>query len=216
MSIDAQLSDRLSAAASAVERPSLGKGNLAWGRAFRAIVFTLQKAGTGGVPATKLRTVATREESGFSWTWAKTVLPWLPGIRHEGGGMWVYDADDAERNPPTVPENPSAPSGERIEDLVVASDFPGEGTRPAKHRTAVRKAYSHLIQNVTATCDDLRADAYVSGVDQPEQGHFTDREQWWRHVGRPALANLPGVRPPVIPGDEWVFVGIEPRGEADE
>ena len=214
MSVDAQLSDRLSAAASAVERPSFGKGNLAWGRAFRAVVFALQKSGTDGVAATKLRTVATREESNFSWTWAETVLPFLPGVRREQGGRWVYDA--AERDPPDPPENPAVPSDERIADLVVASDFPGDGTRPAKHRNNVREAYRTLIEQGTATRDDLRADAYVSNYDNPEQGHFVDREQWWRHCGRPALADLPGVVPPNAPGGEWTFVGVERGVNADE
>lgn len=213
--VDAKLSDRLSAAASAVERPPDGRGSLAFGRAIRAVLFALQKAGSDGVAATKLQTIGTREEPDFSMAWLKAVLPWIPGVHHEGGGLWVYDPEDAARDPPDPPENPTVPSDEQIADLVVASDFPGDGTRPAKHRTAVRKAYRTLTEQRTATRDDLRADAYVSNYDNPEQGHFVDREQWWCRLGRPALADLPGVHPPAIPGGEWVFTGVEPGVNAD-
>lgn len=108
----------------------------------------------------------------------------------------MYDADPAERDPPDPPENPTVPSDELIADLVVASDFPGDRTRPPKHRNNVREAYRTLIEQGMATRDDLQADATVSNYDYPEQGHFVHREQWWRHCGRPALADLSGVHPP--------------------
>jgi len=128
----------------------------------------------------------------------------------------VFDPADADREQPDPPEDPPAPSDNRIADMVEASDFPGTGTTPATHRNAVREAYSHLVRHRTAIRDDLRQ--YVtlrSTYDKPEQGYFLNERQWWRHVGRPALADLPGVVPSNAPGGEWTFVGvgIEDDGE---
>jgi hypothetical protein len=179
---------------SAVEFPSKAKGAVGWHRAFRAVLTRIREEGRNGVATTTLQTVANGEEPRFEWSWA-----------------------DAHREQPTVPDDVDAPSDERIADMVEASDFPGDGTTPAQHRTAVREAYSHLVRHGKATRDDLRQ--YVnlrSNYDKPEQGYFLSRAQWWRYVGRPALADLPGVVPPNAPGGEWTFVGVEPGVNADE
>ncbi|MDL0144917.1 MULTISPECIES: hypothetical protein [Halobacterium] len=204
-------------AVSAVEFPSKAKGSLGWHTAFRAILTRLREDGRNGVATTTLQTVANSEEPRFEWGWCETVLPWAPGVQYERGGVWKFDPADTEREQPTAPDDVDAPSDERIADMVEASDFPGDGTTPARHRNAVREAYSHLIRHGTATRDDLRQ--YVelrSTYDKPEQGYFLNERQWWRHVGRPALADLPGVVTPNAPGGEWTFVGVEPRVNADE
>jgi len=46
-------------------------------------------------------------------------------------------------------------------------------------------------------------------MDNPEQGYYSSRRQWWVLWGQPALLSLPDVRPPVIPGEKWVYVGVE-------
>jgi hypothetical protein len=217
VSEDADAKAWVQEAVSAVEFPSKAKGAVGWHRAFRAVLSRIRDEGRNGVAATTLRTVANREEPRFEWTWAETVLPWVPGVRYEDGGLWKFDPTDADREQPTVPDDVDAPSDERIADMVTAADFPGEGTTPAQHRTAVREAYSHLVRHKKATRDDLRQ--YVnlrSNYDKPEQGYFLNECQWWRYVGRPALADLPGVVPPNAPGGEWTFVGVESRGEGDE
>ena len=203
-------------AVSAVEFPSKAKGAVGWHRAFRAVLTRIREEGRNGVATTTLQTVANSEESLFEWGWCETVLSWLPGVQYERGGVWKFDPADVHREEPTAPDDVDAPSDERIADMVEASDFPGDGTTPAQHRTAVREAYSHLVCHGTATRDDLRQ--YVnlrSNYDKPEQGYFLSRAQWWRYVGRPALADLPGVVPPNTPGGEWTFVGVEPEGESD-
>jgi hypothetical protein len=191
--VDAKLHDRLSAAASAVETPSAGKTS--YDTAVRKAVWAIQQAGEDGVSASKIRTIAKGEDPLLDMDWLKTVLPWFPGIYEERAGVWCFSRTDAERDPPAVPDDPRRPTDEQVNQWVQASDFPGGGTRPAKHRTAVREAYRTLVEQGTATRDDLRADANVSNYDNPEQGHFVDREQWWRHCGRPALADLPDEHP---------------------
>jgi hypothetical protein len=204
-------------AVSAVEFPAKAKGSLGWRRAFRAVLTRIHEQGRDGAAAKNLRTVANREEPQFEWDWCETVLPWLPGVSEEKQGTWVFNPTDADREQPNPPEDPDAPSDERIADMVTASDFPGSGTTPAVHRNGVQEAYSHLVRHGTADRDDLRQ--YVelrSNYDKPQQGYFVDKKQWWQRCGRPALADLPGVRPPAIPGGEWVFVGVEPGVNADK
>lgn len=203
-------------AVSTVEFPSKAKGSVSWRRAFRAILTQIREQGTSGAAAKNLRTIATREEPRFEWDWCETVLPWLPGVRHEDGGRWVFDPADADREQPTVLDDVDAPSDERIADMAEASDFPGDGTTPAQHRNAVQDAYRHLTEHGTATRGDLRQ--YVelrSNYDKPEQGYFLNERQWWRYVGRPALSDLPGVVPPTEPGGPWTFVGVEPEGDGE-
>jgi hypothetical protein len=203
-------------AVSAVEFPAKAKGSLGWRRAFRAVLTRIHEQGRDGAAAKNLRTVANREEPRFEWSWAETVLPWLPGVSEERRGRWVFDPGDADREQPDPPEDTDAPSDERIADMVTASDFPGSGTTPATLRNGVQEAYSHLVQHGTATRDDLRQYVELRGTyDKPEEGYFVDEQQWWHRCGRPALADLPGVRPPAIPGGEWVFVGVEPGVNAD-
>jgi hypothetical protein len=85
-------------AVSAVEFPAKAKGSLGWRRAFRAVLTRIHEQGTDVAAGKNLRTVANREEPWFEWTWAETVLPWLPGVSKERAGRWVLDHADADRH----------------------------------------------------------------------------------------------------------------------
>ncbi|MDQ2072263.1 hypothetical protein ACODNH_18520 [Haloarcula sp. NS06] len=98
---DADVNAWVQDAVSAVEFPAKAKGSLAWRRAFRAVLTHIREQGTSGAAGKNLRTVANREEPRFEWTWAETVLPWLPGVQYERGGLWKFDPADADREQPT-------------------------------------------------------------------------------------------------------------------
>ena len=83
--VDAKLHDRLSAATTAVEKPSAGKTSYA--TAVRKAVWAIQQAGEDGVSASKIRTIAKGEDPLLDMDWLKTVLPWFPGIYEERAGV---------------------------------------------------------------------------------------------------------------------------------
>jgi len=160
-------------ASSAVEFPAKAKGAIGWYNAFRAVLSRIRDDGRNGVAATTLRTVANREEPRFEWTWAETVLPWVPGVYEERPGRWCFDPADVDREQPDPPEDPPAPSDDRIADMVEASDFPGTGTTPATHRNAVGKCTkcfsfhsNPLWYSGTSNCAPLLPKRLLTGLNR--------------------------------------------------
>ena len=144
----------------------------------------------------------------------KGYLRQMPGVVPPSGvgDPWRFDADRVELpdDDPDVPEPERTLSREEVEDAVDDLDLPGR--TPAmrvKHRNALRDMVLLLQEHGLATREELRDVYDPSNHDEPQQGLYADREQWWREVGDPNLRTLPGVEAPDAAGDCWRFVGVE-------
>ena len=206
--------------------------------ALREMFYHLRRNKTAG--SRELRSAATEElsdslaavyTSESEW-WSSTgsqYLALLPGIippegTTSGGGylarlsravpfgdsdstMWRYVETTQER--PTVPEEPTVLPDEYLKEAV--DDIaPDEGQTPTS-KIQLRKLYHHLVENETATSEELKALYETSRHDQPEYGSYEYASDWFREVGRECLAQLPGIDPPRIAGDDWRHVGVDPE-----
>jgi len=91
-------------------------------------------------------------------------------------------------------------------------ELPGHGYEMAatrmEHRNALRDMVLLLQEHGLATREELRECYDPTGHNEPQQGLYADRQQWWREVGEPNLRVLPGVEAPDAAGDCWRFVGV--------
>ena len=142
-------------------------------------------------------------------------LPRLPGVRREGS-TWTFDPSSAEREP--VPETVRAPTEDAADVNLREFDFPGRVPQHSiSNYQTVKAAYDQLREEWTLSRAAVMEHHDPAGVDQPENGLFSDSEQWYALVAYPALEQLPDVRAPAMPAGEWQYVGLgEPANAASE
>lgn len=145
----------------------------------------------------------------------------LPGVSRSRG-QFTFDADAVHTDRPTPVADGSPASKAALEDALTVVDFrtdAGDDYAEAnrKHRLAVRRMYDHLVTEGTATAPELRdvADPWTMEAGSNQQGIYPTAGAWFAHVGRDALAAMPGVDAPDTAGRPWVFVGVDPDDDTD-
>lgn len=157
----------------------------------------------------------------------------LPNIvpPDERGGVWRFDDDGQER--PAVPDDYVAPSDERVAEALREFETPRDQPVTAKSKIQIQRLYEHLKEHGSATADELKelyepADVdrpsrttavgdrvlEVSGTspgNRPELDQYVDAGAWFLEIGRPALAQLPGIDPPQVAGQPFRFIGVDPE-----
>ena len=145
----------------------------------------------------------------------KPYLRQLPGVVPSSGvgDPWRFDPDRVEV-PDDEPDAPD-PGPDRklteaeVEDAVDDLDLPGRTPiTKAKHRTALRDMVLLLQEHGLATREELWECYNPTAHNEPQQGMYADRQEWWREVGEPNLRAMPGVEAPDGAGGAWRFIGV--------
>jgi hypothetical protein len=145
----------------------------------------------------------------------KPYLRQLPGVVPPSGtgNPWRFDSDRVEL-PDDEPDAPDISPDRKLTEAEVGDavndlDLPGRTPiTKAKHCAALRNMVLLLQEHGLATREELRECYDPTAHNEPQQGMYADREQWWREVGEPNLRAMPGVEAPDAAGDCWRFVGV--------
>jgi len=145
--------NRLQEAIRAVEFPANGVASARQHNALQRVVGHLRENGEAG--GNELRHVGWSHKPGEvsegreQW-WSRAVEPYLrdaiPGIEHQGGGLYSFDPNGVIRDRPSRPDPSDMihPSEEQIEAALDAVDYPGDGITPGRHRASLRTAWENL------------------------------------------------------------------------
>ncbi|RDZ49821.1 hypothetical protein C5C07_20025, partial [Haloferax sp. Atlit-4N] len=139
--------------------------------------------------------------------WKRNALPlltWLPGVSvNSTAKRYSFDHDRI------------IPAEDRVsEGLPAWEDLRADVRERTSHvssQTAIRTAHSLLSEHGRVRGEVLREECFNA-----HPGAHTDSVVWWVEEGRDVLASLPGVEPPVIPGEEWVCGDLQaPNASTD-
>lgn len=158
----------------------------------------------------------------------------LPHVVTDDGRQWRFEDGEDVDEPPEAPEEYEAPTEARVAEVLEEFEPPRGHPMGHESRSNVRAIYEHVRETGEATAAELKevfepapepnaptrtvaaggkvleANPQGSG-DRPETDQWREAENWFREIGRPALAHLPGVEPPRLAGRPFVFVGVPPE-----
>ena len=129
------------------------------------------------------------------------------------GDPWRFDANRVEI-PNDDPDAPDLGTNQKLTEAEVGDavndlDLPGRTPiTKSKHVVALRDMVLLLQEHGLATREELRECYDPTAHNEPQQGMYADRQEWWREVGRPNLQALPGVEAPDAAGGTWRFIGV--------
>ncbi|MDS0220884.1 hypothetical protein NDI54_05885 [Haloarcula sp. S1AR25-5A] len=122
-------------------------------------------------------------------------------------GQWAFDEGGQSR--PDQDADPATLTDEQLSAALDAVDVPGDIGRDRGRSTVPLRRMYRQIEQGSATTAELKDHYSTSRHDKPEQGHYQTAGAWFRAVGRPILASLPGIDPPRVVGEPWRFIGVE-------
>jgi len=123
-------------------------------------------------------------------------------------GQWAFDEGGQSR--PDQDTDPATLTDEQLSAALDAVDVPGDIGRDRRRSTVpLRRMYRRIEEQGSATSEELKDHYSTSRYDKPGQGHYQTAGAWFRAVGRPILASLPGIDPPRVVGEPWRFIGVD-------
>ena len=137
--------------------------------------------------------------------------PWYDeGLDHENTS-WLFDTTGNERpEPPDKASEPPEDIHGAISNLDVLDGHDLDALR--YNSIMLRDLYGRLmdagVEGVTFEVLRENTELLNSSIDKPDKGWYVYEADWMADVGRPALAELPGVDPPRVAGGPWRFVGL--------
>ena len=126
-------------------------------------------------------------------------------FRDSDSDTWRYVEQEHER--PDVPADPTHLPDEYLDEAL--RDVAPDERQTPRSQIQLRKLYRYLVENETATSEDLKALYDTSRHDQHATGQYKMAGDWFREVGRDCLTRLPGIDAPRTAGNEWRYIGVD-------